>query len=191
MTEQRCHRFQGRVAVITGAAAGIGAATAQHLAAEGAAVVIVDIADAAGRATAEAITRQGGRAEYRHGDVTSAAMWDDLAAHVQQRYGRLDILHNNAYAVVVKPAHELTETEWDGQLAVTLKAAWLGVRVFAELLRDNFGSVVLTSSVHALVGLPGHPAYAAPRARYAPSAANWPSSTVRRCGSTPLSPGRS
>ncbi|WP_406379603.1 SDR family NAD(P)-dependent oxidoreductase [Streptomyces sp. NBC_01618] len=161
MTEQTGLRFQGRVAVITGGAAGIGAATAQRLAAEGAAVVVVDIADAAGRETVAAITEQGGRAEYRHGDVTSAGMWDDLAAHVADRYGRLDVLHSNAYSVVVKAAHELTEPEWDGQLAVTLKAAWLGVRAFAPALRDSHGSVVLTSSVHALIGLPGHPAYAA------------------------------
>ncbi|MED7947632.1 SDR family NAD(P)-dependent oxidoreductase [Streptomyces sp. BE303] len=161
MTEQMCRRFDGKVAVITGAAAGIGAATTRRLAAEGAAVVIVDIADTAGLALAADITAQGGRAEYRHGDVTSAAMWDELAAHVRERYGRLDVLHSNAYAVVVKPAHELTEAQWDGQLDVTLKAAWLGVRAFAETLRDSGGSVVLTSSVHALVGLPGHPAYAA------------------------------
>ncbi|MFE7331810.1 SDR family NAD(P)-dependent oxidoreductase [Streptomyces sp. NPDC057565] len=161
MTEQTRLRFQDRVAVITGGAAGIGAATAQRLAAEGAAVVVVDINDAAGQETVAAITEQGGRAEYRHGDVTSAGMWDNLAAHVADRYNRLDVLHSNAYSVVVKAAHELTEPEWDGQLAVTLKAAWLGVRAFAPALRDSHGSVVLTSSVHALIGLPGHPAYAA------------------------------
>ncbi|MFJ4680363.1 SDR family NAD(P)-dependent oxidoreductase [Kitasatospora sp. NPDC088783] len=161
MTEQTCRRFQGRVALITGAANGIGAATARRLAAEGAAVVAVDIDDTAGEAVAEAIRAEGGRAEYRHGDVTSAAVWDELAAHVADRYGRLDVLHGNAYAVVVKPAHELTEPEWDTQLAVTLKASWLAVRAFAGTLRDTGGSIVLTSSVHALVGLPGHPAYAA------------------------------
>ncbi|MFJ2190514.1 SDR family NAD(P)-dependent oxidoreductase [Kitasatospora sp. NPDC087861] len=161
MTEQTCRRFQGRVALITGAASGIGAATARRLAAEGAAVIAVDIADPAGRAVVEAITAEGGQAEYRHGDVTRAAVWDELAAHVRSRYGRLDVLHSNAYAVVVKPAHELTEVEWDTQLAVTLKATWLAIRAFAGTLRDSEGSVVLTSSVHALVGLPGHPAYAA------------------------------
>ncbi|WP_323182745.1 SDR family NAD(P)-dependent oxidoreductase [Streptomyces sp. NBC_00347] len=161
MTEQTCRRFQGRVALVTGAASGIGAATAQRLAAEGAAVVAVDIADAAGRDVVEAIKSEGGQAEYRHGDVTSALMWSELAEHVHITYGRLDVLHSNAYAVIVKPAHELTEVEWDTQIAVTLKASWLAIRAFAGTLRDSEGSVVLTSSVHALVGLPGHPAYAA------------------------------
>ncbi|MBD0695445.1 SDR family NAD(P)-dependent oxidoreductase [Streptomyces sp. CBMA123] len=161
MNETSCRRFQGRVALITGAAGGIGAATARRLAAEGAAVIAVDLADEAGQRVADEITRAGGRAEYRHGDVTSAAVWDELADHVARHHGRLDVLHSNAYAVVVKPAHELTEGEWDGQLAVTLKASWLAVRAFAGQLTDSEGSLVLTSSVHALVGLPGHPAYAA------------------------------
>ncbi|WP_405008267.1 SDR family oxidoreductase [Kitasatospora purpeofusca] len=154
-------RFEGRVALVTGAAGGIGAATARRLAAEGAAVIAVDIADEAGEALARSITREGGRAEYRHGDVTSAAMWGELADHVRDRHGRLDVLHSNAYAVVVKPAHELAEEEWDGQLAVTLKASWLAVRALVGDLAASGGSLVLTSSVHALVGLPGHPAYAA------------------------------
>lgn len=167
MNEQTCHRFTDRVAVVTGAAGGIGAATARRLAAEGATVIAVDIADEAGRAVAKEITttaelaESGGRAEYWSGDVASAEMWDALAEHVQARYGKLDVLHSNAYRVVVKPAHELSETEWDGQLDVTLKAAWLGVRAFAGMLGASEGSIVLTSSVHALIGLPGHPAYAA------------------------------
>ncbi|MFJ7969710.1 SDR family NAD(P)-dependent oxidoreductase [Streptomyces sp. NPDC096324] len=145
--------------MITGGANGIGAATARRLAAEGASVVIVDVVD--GQAVTSAIEEEGGRAEYRHGDVASAAMWQELAHYVRERHGRLDVLHSNAAAAVVKPAHELTEAEWDIQLGVCLKASWLAMRAFAGLLRESCGSLVLTSSVHALVGLPGHPAYAA------------------------------
>jgi NAD(P)-dependent dehydrogenase (short-subunit alcohol dehydrogenase family) len=147
-------RFAGRVAVITGGGAGIGAATARRLAAEGATVVIADVAPAE-----ELAASIGG--EYRRCDVSAAADWDDLSAHVLSRYGRIDVLHSNAFTVVVKPADELTEAEWDRQMAVNLKAAWLGARVFARPLQATAGAMVLTSSVHALVGLPGHPAYAA------------------------------
>lgn len=152
-----CRRLAGRVALVTGAAHGIGAATARRLAAEGARVIAVDIDDEAGARVASAIAADGGDAEYRHGDVGSAETWDVLAAEITQ----LDILHSNAFRVVVKAAHELSEREWDDQFAVNLKGAWLGVRAFAPALREAEGCVVLTSSVHALIGLPGHPAYAA------------------------------
>ncbi|MFJ8438843.1 SDR family NAD(P)-dependent oxidoreductase [Kitasatospora griseola] len=161
MPEQTPRRFHGRVALVTGAANGIGAATARRLAAEGAVVIAVDIDDDAGRTLVDSLIREGGRAEYRHGDVSAAVVWDELAAHVRDCYGRLDVLFSNAYTVTVKPAHELAEDEWDRQLAVTLKGSWLAVRAFADQLRASEGSLVLTSSVHALVGIPGHPAYAA------------------------------
>ncbi|MBV9383326.1 MAG: SDR family oxidoreductase [Streptosporangiaceae bacterium] len=154
-------RFAGRVAVVTGGAAGIGAATARRLAAEGAVVIVADIADQAGEKLAASVRADGGRAEYRHCDVSRTQAWEQLARHVLGRHGRLDVLHSNAYTVIVKPAHELAEAEWDRQLAVSLKAAWLGARAFALALQASGGSMVLTSSVHALAGLPGHPAYAA------------------------------
>jgi NAD(P)-dependent dehydrogenase (short-subunit alcohol dehydrogenase family) len=155
-------RFGGRVAVITGAAAGIGAATARRLAGEGAQVVVTDIDDDRGMAVTAGIGADDGRASYWHLDVTSGAEWEALAAHVETTWGRLDVLHSNAgRALAVKPADQLTEQEWQGQLAVSLTAAWQGVRVFAGLLRRARGAIVLTSSVHALVGLPGHAAYAA------------------------------
>ncbi|WP_262704061.1 MULTISPECIES: SDR family NAD(P)-dependent oxidoreductase [Streptomyces] len=151
----------GRVAVITGAAHGIGAATARRLAAEGAAVVVTDVDDAAGNAVAAGITESGGQAEYVRCDVTSASDWEDLARHVDRRHGRLDTLHSNAFTQLNKPAHELSEAEWDGQMAVLLKPAWRGMKTFADPLREASGSIVLTSSVHAVIGLPGRAAYAA------------------------------
>jgi NAD(P)-dependent dehydrogenase (short-subunit alcohol dehydrogenase family) len=150
------------VAVVTGAASGIGAATAARLAGEGAHVVIADINDDGGSGVVTRIAEAGGSASFWHLDAASGADWDALAEHVGRAWGRLDVLHSNAgRAVVVKPAHEFTEQEWQAQLSVSLTAAWHGVRTLIGLLRLAHGSIVLTSSVHALVGLPGHPAYAA------------------------------
>ncbi|HEX6449236.1 MAG TPA: SDR family oxidoreductase [Trebonia sp.] len=155
-------RFRDRVAVVTGAAAGIGAATAARLAREGAHVVVADIDDAGGEKVVADISADGGSGSFWHLDVTSGADWDALAGHVGQTWGWLDVLHSNAgRAVAVKPAHEFTEQEWQAQLSVSLTAAWHGVRTLIGLLQRARGCIVLTSSVHALVGLPGHPAYAA------------------------------
>jgi NAD(P)-dependent dehydrogenase (short-subunit alcohol dehydrogenase family) len=161
-TEVTSARFRGRVAVVTGAAAGIGAASAQRLAREGAHVLVTDLDDEGGQQLVGRITSAGGCASYRHLDVTSGASWDELRGDVEQTWGQLDVLHSNAgRAVAVKPAHELSEQEWQAQIAVSLTAAWHGVRAFIDLLGRARGSIVLTSSVHALIGLPGHAAYAA------------------------------
>lgn len=156
-----CHRFEGQVAVVTGAASGIGAATAWRLAEEGAAVVLTDVADESGEAVAAAIEATGGRARYLHCDAAAAEDWLSVLAHVEQQHGRLDVLHHNAYWVRIRPLHELNLVDWDRQLAVSLTGTYHGVRTFLPMLRSAHGSVVLTSSVHALIGLPGHPAYAA------------------------------
>ncbi|MFH9087907.1 SDR family NAD(P)-dependent oxidoreductase [Streptomyces sp. NPDC017673] len=153
-------RFTGRTAVITGAASGIGAATAERLAQEGAAVVLADIAEERGEAVAARITEDGGRARFVPADVSAEQDWQRIvsAAHT---YGPVDVLVSNAYTVDVTPAHEMTLASWQRQLSVNVTAAFLGFRAVLPDLRSRRGAVVLTSSVHAHAGIPGHPAYAA------------------------------
>ncbi|MGW1623822.1 SDR family NAD(P)-dependent oxidoreductase [Streptomyces sp. NPDC002172] len=153
-------RFTGRTAVVTGAASGIGAATAARLAAEGAAVVLADIADERGQAVVDGIEKDGGQARYVHADVAAEDDWARIvtAAHA---FGPVDVLVANAYTVEVVPAHEMSLPSWQRQLAVNLTGGFLGVRAVLPDLRARHGAVVLTSSVHARAGIPGHPAYAA------------------------------
>lgn len=153
-------RFTGRVAVVTGAASGIGAATAERLAAEGAAVVLADIAAGAGEAVAAGIRDTGGRAEFVTADVSSPQDWERVAERARA-FGPVGVLVSNAFTVDVRPAHLTTLASWERQLAVNLTGAFLGFTTFLPDLREQRGAAVLTSSVHAHRGLPGHPAYAA------------------------------
>jgi len=155
-------RFDGRVAVVTGGASGIGAAVCRRYVAEGGAAVVADIDETRGRAIAQEFDGEGGA----HGcfiptDVSSSADWSRLAAAVRDRYGRIDLLHSNASWSTTAPAHELDDADFDTQIAVDLKATYLGLRAFLPLLVAARGCVVATASVHALIGLPGRPAYAA------------------------------
>jgi glucose 1-dehydrogenase len=156
-------RYESRVAVVTGGASGIGAATAERLAAEGAAVVLADIDEQRGLEVVERIEKQGYGAAVRfvRCDVSDESDWAALAGIVTRDHRRLDLLHSNAYLNRVHPLHELPPGEWDRILSVSLSGSYLGVRALLPLLQQAHGSVVLTSSVHAMVGLPGHPAYAA------------------------------
>lgn len=152
-------RFAGRTAVVTGAAAGIGAATARRLADEGAAIVLADIAEA-GEDVSALINAAGGRASFVRADVADEHGWAAIiqAAHA---FGPVYLLVSNAATDDLTPAHETSRASWDRQLAVNLTGAFLGFRAALDDLRATRGSAVLVSSVHAHAGLPGHPAYAA------------------------------
>jgi NAD(P)-dependent dehydrogenase (short-subunit alcohol dehydrogenase family) len=131
-------------AVVTGAAAGIGAATVRRLVAGGYEVVAVDVAPVT-------------NTEHVHpvvGDVSDEDTWRFV---VDAAPAPITALVSNAFTVTVKPLHEQDRATWDRQLAVNLTAAYLGFRACLPTLR----SAVLVSSVHAKFGLPGHPAYAA------------------------------
>ncbi|MBQ0910858.1 SDR family NAD(P)-dependent oxidoreductase [Streptomyces sp. RM99] len=161
---QAAPRFQGRVAVVTGAAGGIGAATARRLADEGARVLVADIDTAEGERTARAIRDAGGQALFHRTDVSDEVSWASALDTVREAYGPVSALVSNAYAVRVAPAHATTLDQWNQQLGVTLTGAFLGFRACLEDLRATRGGAVLISSVHALVGLPGRPAYASAKA---------------------------
>ncbi|MFI6024751.1 SDR family NAD(P)-dependent oxidoreductase [Amycolatopsis magusensis] len=153
-----------RVCVVTGAAQGIGEATALRLAADGAAVAVLDTSDRAAE-IADRIRAAGGRAISVRCDVSSEADWSEAVARCRAELGPVDVLVSNAYTVDVRPAHETTLGSWERQLSVNLTGAFLGFTACLPDLRRNCrGAVVLISSVHALVGLPGRPAYAATKA---------------------------
>ncbi|MFB7939900.1 SDR family NAD(P)-dependent oxidoreductase [Streptomyces sp. NPDC056049] len=154
-------RFAGTTAVVTGAASGIGAASARRLASEGATVVLADISDDAGEKVADGIRRSGGSALYVHCDVSSETDWLRLRERTRSVPGRVGILHSNAFMHRDAAAQELDGYGWDRELAVNLKALFLAVRTFLDDLRETNGAFVATSSVHAHFGLPGYPAYAA------------------------------
>ncbi|KOT53438.1 short-chain dehydrogenase [Streptomyces rimosus subsp. rimosus] len=151
--------------MVTGAAAGIGAATADRLAAEGAQVLLLDIDDELGERTARRIRAAGGRASYERCDVAREEHWQRAVRAARQRYGPVDALVGNAALQGLHaPADLAAPADWDRQLAVNLTGAFLGVRAVLPDLRERRGAVVLTSSVQARFGLPGRPAYAASKA---------------------------
>jgi NAD(P)-dependent dehydrogenase (short-subunit alcohol dehydrogenase family) len=156
-------RFAGKTAIVTGAAStsGIGYATAERLAAEGARLVLVDLDGEVDNAAGQ--LRAGGAAAFAvRGDVAEEDTWQRAASRARSAGGGgVDVLVSNAAVNHRLPLHELSRAQWDTQLAVNLTAAFLGVQACLADLIERQGSVVMTSSVHALFGLPGNPGYAA------------------------------
>lgn len=143
-------RLNGKVAVITGAARGIGAAIARKLAAEGANVVMTDILDAEGESEAQRI---GGAARYLHHDVASAADWQHVVASAEKLFGPVDILVNNAGIIgPVAFVESISEEEFDRVMAVNLKSVYLGMKaVMPSMKRHRRGAIVNISSVAGIV----------------------------------------
>lgn len=158
-------RFTGRTVLVTGGGAGIGAAIAHRVADEGGAVVLLDNEEESGHRTAREITASGARAAFVLGDVTDEPAWDRALRTAHDGFGRpVDGLVSNAALMRAGTAETLSLADWEAQLGVNLTGAFLGVRACLDDLREQHGSVVLTSSVHAHFGLPGRPAYAATKA---------------------------
>lgn len=152
------NRFVDRVALVTGGASGIGAASAERILSEGGSVVVADIADEVGSTLAE---KWGPRAHYLHLDVTDEQQWTTTIDATVARFGQLDILVNNAGGGHYEPIEETTKEVWDHVIALSQTSVFLGTKAASEALhRSEHGSVINISSVYGLVGgTGGSPAY--------------------------------
>ncbi len=155
-------KLDGKVALITGAASGIGRASANLLAREGAAIVVSDIQDEPGKDCAAAIGQAGGRAIYIHHDVASEAAWVAAVAAAKNTFGRLDVLVNNAGIAIAGDITAMSLADWRRQQAINLEGVFLGIKHALPLMRaGGGGSIVNISSTAALVGSSNLVAYSA------------------------------
>jgi cyclopentanol dehydrogenase len=157
-------KLDGKVALISGGARGQGAAEAETFAREGAKVVFGDIRDADGQKVEAAIRDAQGEATYVHLDVISEADWQNAVQTATRRYGRLNILINNAAIVIPRvPIEERTAEEWDRVMAVNAKGVFLGTKYAIPAMRAAGGGSIVNISSVAGIGQSLHqePAYAA------------------------------
>lgn len=157
------NELKGKVAIITGAASGIGQAAAELFAAEGAVVIAADVRDDAGQAIVDRLAASGHTACYIHADVSQES---DVAAMVHlalSQYGRLDVLFNNAGIEGEQaPTADATLENWEHVIGINLKGVFLGLKYgIGAMLEHDGGSIINNASVAGLVGFAGIPAYCA------------------------------
>lgn len=156
-------RVEGHVAIVTGGSRGIGGATAQLLAAEGARVLIADLLDEQGRALAGHLGAEN--AAYVHLDVRSPGQWDAVVRTCQRMFGPPTILVNNAGVMVAAPIEESTVDHFRHAFDINVLGPFLGVRAVAPVMRSaGGGAIVVVSSAGGREGTPGMALYAASKA---------------------------
>jgi NAD(P)-dependent dehydrogenase (short-subunit alcohol dehydrogenase family) len=158
-------RVAGKVALVTGAARGLGAEYATLLAEEGATSVVADIRDELGSELVSDLRSRGLAADYRHLDVRSEPEWERLVAEIVATHGRLDVLVNNAGIARMETVLDETLAGWDDVVAVNQTGPFLGMKHCAPVMqRQGGGSIINIASVWGLVGGPNLVAYHAAKA---------------------------
>jgi NAD(P)-dependent dehydrogenase (short-subunit alcohol dehydrogenase family) len=156
-------QVQGKVAVVTGGASGIGAAVAELLAREGASVIVTDIDELRGPELVAGLKKAGHEAIFLHQDVTSEARWVEVVAEIEKRFGRLDILVSNAgIGIAVPSIVDMSLDDWRRQTAINLDGVFLSVKHCLPVMRrSGGGSIILMSSLAGLRGAAGLSGYSA------------------------------
>ncbi|MGA2410893.1 MAG: SDR family oxidoreductase [Candidatus Binataceae bacterium] len=159
-------KLEGKVAVITGAASGMGKATALRFASEGAAIVVADLNSQGAEQVISEIAAAGGRAVYQRTNVSEEADIKALIDRAVKEYGRLDITYNNAgIGGATGHLEDVTVEDWDKTFAVLTRAVFLGIKhSIAPMRKVGGGSIISTSSVAGLAGVAGLTAYSAAKA---------------------------
>ena len=156
------NRLGGKVALVVGAGSGIGAATAQRLAYEGASVALTDLRLETAQVVADTIVQDGGHALALAVDVRDSASIQAAVRQTQARFGALHILHANAGIASTGKAHEISEAEWSNVIAINLTGAFLCAKyALPAIMAAGGGTVIFTSSSAGIVGDRETPAYCA------------------------------
>ncbi|TPM24835.1 glucose 1-dehydrogenase [Mesorhizobium sp. B2-3-5] len=146
-------RVAGKIALVTGAGLGLGRASALLLAAEGATLAVSDIDEALAADTARQIEKAGGEALALRHDVSKPEDWPSVMAAIEDRFGRLDVLVNNAGIAIAKNIEDTTLAEWRRTMAVNLDGVFLGCQEGIKLMkRSGGGSIVNLSSIDGIIG---------------------------------------
>jgi len=152
-------RVAGKIVLITGGASGIGLASAEACAREGATVVLTDINAAEGERQAKRLAAEGLKVEFIQQDASSESEWRQVVEEVLKRHGQLDVLVNNAGILAITPIEQETLSGWRKTQAVNMESVFLGTREAIRVMKGHGGSIINISSMLGITGEPLTPAY--------------------------------